>query len=69
LSWRLPSSNSLDGLARDQAPVTNLESNRVSVRAFDEELRLQPSLSHGAVDEVPLDSFAFRASVALSLVP
>jgi hypothetical protein len=32
------------------------------VLAFDEELRLQPSLSHRAVDEVPLDPFAFRAS-------
>jgi hypothetical protein len=48
-------------MARDHAPVANLESNRVSVLAFDEELRLQPSLSHGAVDEVPLDSLAFRA--------
>jgi hypothetical protein len=56
-----PSSNSLDGLARDHAPVPNLESNRISVPAFDEELRLQPSLNHRAVDEVPLDPFAFRA--------
>jgi hypothetical protein len=49
-------------LARDHAPVTYLESNHISVLAFDEELRLQPSLSHRAVDEVPLDPFAFRAS-------